>query len=61
MTLLDTRTTYLQALKFGRGNKTIVGMISSEKETFDFRAPVAIEGAVEQVRGHTWWWLALTG
>ncbi len=36
-----------QALKFGRGNKSIVGMISSEKETFDFRTAVPIEGAVE--------------
>lgn len=34
-------------LKFGRGNKSIVGMVSSEKEGFDFRTPVAIEGAVE--------------
>ena len=34
-------------LKFGRGNKSIVGMVSSEKEGFDFRTPIAIEGAVE--------------
>ena len=34
-------------LKFGRGNKNITGMISSEKESFDFRTPVPIEGAVE--------------
>uniref|UniRef100_A0A6S8LSH1 AAA+ ATPase domain-containing protein n=1 Tax=Dunaliella tertiolecta TaxID=3047 RepID=A0A6S8LSH1_DUNTE len=34
-------------LRFGRGNKSIVGMTSSEKESFSFQAPVAIEGAVE--------------
>eukprot|EP00798_Chlamydomonas_sp_ICE-L_P031817 gene31817-7021_t len=34
-------------LKFGRGNKTVIGMVSSEKEAFDFRQPVPIEGAVE--------------
>lgn len=37
----------LAVLKFGRGNKTIVGMVSSEKEGFDFKTPIAIEGAVE--------------
>ena len=37
----------IQALKFGRGNKSIVGMVSSEKESFDFKSPVPIEGAVE--------------
>ncbi|KAL6757976.1 dynein heavy chain, N-terminal region 1-domain-containing protein, partial [Haematococcus lacustris] len=35
------------SLRFGRGNKSITGMVSSEKETFEFRTPVAIEGAVE--------------
>ncbi|GMH41526.1 hypothetical protein BSKO_09436 [Bryopsis sp. KO-2023] len=35
------------SLRFGRGNKSVVGMTSSEKEGFDFLAPVAIEGAVE--------------
>eukprot|EP00898_Chlorokybus_atmophyticus_P006649 jgi/Chlat1/6986/Chrsp56S00523 len=35
------------ALKFGRGNKVVVGMTSSEGETFDFRTVVAAEGAVE--------------
>jgi len=35
------------SLKFGRGNKNVVGMVSSEREGFDFRSPVAIEGAVE--------------
>ena len=34
-------------LKFGRGNKAITGMVSSEKESFNFRTPVPIEGAVE--------------
>lgn len=36
-----------QALRFGRGNKSIMGMTSSEKESFSFQTPVAIEGAVE--------------
>ncbi len=36
-----------QMLKFGRGNKTIVGMVSSERESFDFRQAVPVEGAVE--------------
>lgn len=35
------------ALKFGRGNKAVVGMTSSEQETLDFRQPVPIEGAAE--------------
>ncbi|PNH08033.1 Dynein-1-alpha heavy chain, flagellar inner arm I1 complex [Tetrabaena socialis] len=35
------------SLVFGRGNKTITGMVSSEKEGFDFRNMVPIEGAVE--------------
>ena len=35
------------ALKFGRGNKTVVGMTSAEGETFDFRTPTTAEGAVE--------------
>eukprot|EP00976_Prorocentrum_cordatum_P057852 1165858-Prorocentrum_minimum.AAC.2 len=34
-------------LKFGRGNKQVVGMKSSEGEQYDFRAAVAVEGAVE--------------
>lgn len=36
-----------QALRFGRGNKSIVGMVSSEKESFPFQSNVAIEGPVE--------------
>ena len=35
------------ALSFGRGNKTVVGMVSSEKEKFEHKQPVPIEGAVE--------------
>jgi dynein heavy chain, axonemal len=35
------------SLKFGRGNKSITGMTSSESETFDFRQVVPIEGAAE--------------
>lgn len=35
------------ALKFGRGNKGIVGMTSSEGESFAFRSVVPVEGAVE--------------
>lgn len=35
------------ALKFGRGNKSIVGMTSSEGESFAFRSLVPVEGAVE--------------
>lgn len=35
------------ALQFGRGNKSVVGMVSAEKESFTFQAPVAIDGAVE--------------
>jgi hypothetical protein len=35
------------ALKFGRGNKSIVGMTSSEGEGFAFRSMVPMEGAVE--------------
>ena len=34
-------------LKFGRANKAITGMMSSEGETFNFRQPVAVEGATE--------------
>jgi dynein heavy chain len=37
----------LTALKFGRGNKSIVGMTSSEGESFSFRSVVPVEGAVE--------------
>jgi hypothetical protein len=40
--------THTQALRFGRGNKSIVGMISSEEESFTFHTSVAIEGPVEQ-------------
>ena len=35
------------ALKFGRGNKSIVGMTSSEGEGFTFRTVVPVEGPVE--------------
>jgi hypothetical protein len=35
------------ALKFGRGNKSILGMTSSEGESFAFRSPVAVDGPVE--------------
>ncbi len=35
------------ALKFGRGNKSVVGMVSSEGESFAFRSPVAVDGPVE--------------
>ena len=35
------------ALRFGRGNKTVTGMVSAEGETFDFRNVVSCEGAVE--------------
>ena len=35
------------ALKFGRGNKSVTGMISAEGESFDFRAACTTEGAVE--------------
>jgi len=34
-------------LNFGRGNKQVVGMTSSEKESFNFKDVVAIEGPVE--------------
>lgn len=34
-------------LAFGRGNKSVVGMQSAEKEGFSFKDPVAIEGPVE--------------
>lgn len=34
-------------LIFGRGNKSVVGMVSSEKEKFEHKQPVSIEGAVE--------------
>jgi dynein heavy chain len=37
----------LLALKFGRGNKSIIGMTSSEGESFAFRTVVPVEGAVE--------------
>lgn len=35
------------ALRFGRGNKSVTGMTSSEKEAFEFKAVMPIEGAVE--------------
>ena len=35
------------ALKFGRGNKSITGMTSTEGESFSFRSVVPVEGAVE--------------
>ena len=35
------------ALRFGRGNKTVAGMTSSEGESYEMRAAVATEGAVE--------------
>lgn len=35
------------ALQFGRGNKSVVGMMSAEKESFSFQSPVTIDGAVE--------------
>jgi dynein heavy chain len=34
-------------LKFGRGNKTVIGMKSAESETYEMRTPVPVEGAVE--------------
>lgn len=37
----------LAALQFGRGNKTITGMTSSEGESFAFRSTVPVEGGVE--------------
>jgi dynein heavy chain len=35
------------ALKFARGNKSIVGMTSSEGEGFAFRSAMPVEGGVE--------------
>ncbi|KAF8069431.1 DHC1 [Scenedesmus sp. PABB004] len=35
------------ALKFGRGDKSITGMVSSEGEAFAFRSVVPVEGPVE--------------
>eukprot|EP00879_Flechtneria_rotunda_P024248 GHRR01025696.1.p2 GENE.GHRR01025696.1~~GHRR01025696.1.p2 ORF type:complete len:220 (+),score=61.40 GHRR01025696.1:1179-1838(+) len=35
------------ALNFGRGNKNVMGMKSSEGESFAFRSVVPVEGAVE--------------
>ena len=35
------------SITFGRGNKTVVGMTSSEGESFDFRTPCTAEGPVE--------------
>jgi dynein heavy chain, axonemal len=34
-------------LKFGKGNKAVTGMTSSEGETFDFLSAVAVDGAAE--------------
>jgi dynein heavy chain len=34
-------------VQFGRGNRSVVGMTSSEGESFDFKSVVAIEGPVE--------------
>lgn len=34
-------------LIFGRGNKSVIGMRSSEGETFNFRQAIAVEGAAE--------------
>lgn len=45
--VVQTRGAVLAALKFGRGNKSIVGMMSSEGEGFAFRSVVPVEGAVE--------------
>ena len=39
-------------LKFGRGNSLVTGMISSEKEDFDLRQPVKVEGPVEVWMNH---------
>lgn len=35
-------------LIFGRGNKSVIGMRSSEGETFNFRQAIAVEGAAEK-------------
>ena len=35
------------SLKFGRGNKTVIGMVSAEGESFEFRTPTPVDGAVE--------------
>lgn len=37
----------VKSLSFGRGGKQVLAMGSSEGETFELRAPVAVEGAVE--------------
>lgn len=37
----------VKSLSFGRGNRQVVGMGSSEGETFLMREPVAVEGPVE--------------
>lgn len=39
------------ALKFGRGNQSVIGMSSSEGEEFSFRAAVPVEGPVEAWMG----------
>ena len=42
----------VEKLWFGRGNKTVIGMSSSEKERFDFKTHVAAEGPVEVWMGN---------
>ena len=37
----------VKSLAFGRGSKQVLGMGSSEGETFQLRKPVAVEGPVE--------------
>eukprot|EP00892_Ulva_mutabilis_P000668 jgi/Ulvmu1/10601/UM065_0057.1 len=40
------------SLRFGRGNKSVLGMISSEGEKLEFRQAVAVEGAAETWMTH---------
>lgn len=40
------------SLRFGRGNKTVIGMESSEGEAFGFRQSVPVEGAAETWMTH---------
>lgn len=35
-------------LKFGKSGSQVIGMISSEGESFDFMRPVVVEGPVER-------------
>lgn len=37
----------VKEISFGRGNKTVLGMSSVEKESFGVKSPVAVEGPVE--------------